>query len=213
MAAFRFNGRDWTLADFLPFKYLENWEPFFGDLLVELGLRKQAIDEAVTQAQTAATTAGQHATSAGLAANTAAQILVDQNTANDLTISQTTALKGQAQAAAASAASSAGETRWCGVAGGTANALTLTPANPVTALFDGLAIRFVTPTTNTATAVTLAVSAVAAKPLRDSAGAALVVGAYSAGLVTATYVAASDHWRLAGGAPGTLSLARSLLRI
>ncbi|MCG5241862.1 discoidin domain-containing protein [Azospirillum doebereinerae] len=52
-----FNGRNWTLADFQPFKYFENWTPFFGDVLTELDARAAGIGDAVASAQASASAA------------------------------------------------------------------------------------------------------------------------------------------------------------
>ncbi|CAO3440138.1 hypothetical protein [Azospirillum endophyticum] len=38
-----FNGKNWTIADFLPFKYVEIWDTFWGDVLAEMGLRAAAV--------------------------------------------------------------------------------------------------------------------------------------------------------------------------
>lgn len=35
-----FNGRDWTVADMLPFKYVENWDDFFDDVIAEMNARR-----------------------------------------------------------------------------------------------------------------------------------------------------------------------------
>ncbi|MGF7178481.1 hypothetical protein [Azospirillum doebereinerae] len=42
-----FNGRSYTLADFLPWSYTEIWDQFWNDVLVELGLRAAAVGAAV----------------------------------------------------------------------------------------------------------------------------------------------------------------------
>ncbi|MGF7177001.1 hypothetical protein [Azospirillum doebereinerae] len=49
-----FAGRNWTLADFQPFKYFENWTPFWGDVLTELDSRAEGIGEATAAAISAA---------------------------------------------------------------------------------------------------------------------------------------------------------------
>jgi len=95
-------------------------------------------------------------------------------------------------------------TLWCGMAGGTANALTVTPPVALSALYDGLTVRFVVPAANT-DAVTLTVGAAPLKPLRDPVGAVLAAGGVSPALVaTATYVAAAEHWRLSWS-PNTMT--------
>ncbi|CBS87025.1 phage head spike fiber domain-containing protein [Azospirillum lipoferum] len=38
-----FNGRDWTVADMLPFKYVENWDGFFDDLIEEMDARRNGL--------------------------------------------------------------------------------------------------------------------------------------------------------------------------
>ncbi len=35
-----FNGRDWTVDDMVPFKYVENWDPFFDDVIAEMDARR-----------------------------------------------------------------------------------------------------------------------------------------------------------------------------
>ncbi|SMH62525.1 hypothetical protein [Azospirillum agricola] len=111
------------------------------------------------------------------------------------------------ETAAAVAAAGAGDTIWGGLATGTTgttNALVVTPAVPVTGLYDGLTVRFVTPAANT-DAVTLVVGTAPVKPLCDARGTALVGGALSADLVTTvSYVATAGHWRLAAS-PNTLT--------
>ncbi|SMH62834.1 hypothetical protein [Azospirillum agricola] len=112
-----------------------------------------------------------------------------------------------AETAAALATAGAGDTIWGGLAGGTANGLVVTPAVPVTGLYDGLTVRWAVPAANT-DAVTLVVGTAPVKPLRDALGAALVAGILSADMVaTATYVASAGHWRLAAGVGGVRSFA------
>ncbi len=115
--------------------------------------------------------------------------------------------RAAAQAAAAVAASAAGGTVWCGLAAGTANALTVAPAVALEALYDGLTARFVAVEANTA-AATLKVGALPVKPLCGPLGTALTPGALSPDLIsTVTYIATADHWRQSGGAGGA-SLAK-----
>ncbi len=112
-----------------------------------------------------------------------------------------------AQSAAAVAAAAAGNTVWGGLATGSANALAVVPAVTVSALFDGLTLRFVAAASNTG-GVTLKVGALPVKPLCDPSGTAITPGALSTNLVTtATYIAASDQWRL-GGAGGGVTRAQ-----
>lgn len=68
---------------------------------------------------------------------------------------------------------------WCGTAGGTANALTLSPSPSIPAYAAGQQFLFSAPATNT-DAVTIAVSGLSATPIQN-AGAALVSGDIVAG--------------------------------
>jgi len=102
------------------------------------------------------------------------------------------------EAAAAIATAAAGDTLWCGLATGTANALVVTPAVALSGVYDGLTVRFIVPVSNTG-AVTLVVGTAPVTPLRDPQGAALPAGVlFSDLMITATYVAAVGHWRLSG---------------
>ncbi|KAA0573326.1 hypothetical protein FZ983_30395 [Azospirillum sp. B21] len=49
-----FNGRDWTVADMLPFKYVENWDAFFDDVIAEMDARSEGVGEASEAAIAAA---------------------------------------------------------------------------------------------------------------------------------------------------------------
>lgn len=42
-----FNGRNYTLADFLPFNYTKIWDQFWTDVLAELGLRAVAVGQSL----------------------------------------------------------------------------------------------------------------------------------------------------------------------
>lgn len=42
-----FNGRNWTLADFLPFKFIENWDAFWSDVIAEMTARVQGVGNAL----------------------------------------------------------------------------------------------------------------------------------------------------------------------
>ncbi|MDR6770388.1 SPRY domain-containing protein [Azospirillum sp. BE72] len=42
-----FNGRDWTVADMLPFKYVENWDDFFDDVIAEMDARRNDLGSAL----------------------------------------------------------------------------------------------------------------------------------------------------------------------
>lgn len=68
---------------------------------------------------------------------------------------------------------------WCGTAGGTANALTLTPAPAITAMVAGHKLIFKTGALPNTTAVTIAVSGLATFAVQNS-GVALVPGALTA---------------------------------
>jgi len=77
-----FNGRNWTVADMLPFKYVENWDDFFDDVIAEMEARSTGVGSARDQAVAAAaavTPAVPIVTSARdqavAAANTAASIV------------------------------------------------------------------------------------------------------------------------------------------
>lgn len=75
-----------------------------------------------------------------------------------------------------------GKPWYCGVAGGTANAITLTATPAVTSPYvDGLELTFVALTDNTSTTVTVNVNGVGAVNLKDANGNALGVGAIKAG--------------------------------
>ncbi len=45
-----FNGKDWERDDFVPFKYFENWDPFWGDVIAEMDARAVDMTAAVTAA-------------------------------------------------------------------------------------------------------------------------------------------------------------------
>lgn len=72
---------------------------------------------------------------------------------------------------------------WCGTAGGSKNALTLTPTPPITAYAAGQIFRFKSGATASDAAVTVAISGLATKAIQSS-GAAL----------TATVNIAADQW-------------------
>lgn len=38
-----FNGRNWTVDDMTPFKYVENWDPFFDDVIAEMDARRAGL--------------------------------------------------------------------------------------------------------------------------------------------------------------------------
>ena len=99
-----------------------------------------------------------------------------------------TASSASAASAAASAASAAAALyQWAGTAGGTANALTLTPTPALLAYSAGNRMEFIAASSNTG-AATLNVSGLGAKTLTDQSGAALTANAIVAGsLYTASY--------------------------
>ncbi len=115
----------------------------------------------------------------------------------------------RADAAAAVAAGAAGATLNATGVSGTGDAVTVTVGVALSAYFDLLTVRLVWPAANTTAATTLAITStgtLTAKPVRDAAGNALAPGALAAGaLVTATYISASDHWRVGGGGGTDLS--------
>lgn len=111
------------------------------------GATQDQITNAQTYSTTAATQAGIATTQAGIAAT-------------------------QAAAAAASAASLA--VYWAGTAGGTANAVTLTPSPAIAANAAGQEFDFVVNTVNTSGTVTASVSGKTALPIQKSMGGALV---------------------------------------
>lgn len=103
-----------------------------------------------------------------------------------------------AVAAAAVAAAAGSDAVWCGLAGGTANDVVVTPGIGVPGLYDGLTLRFVASTPNTG-AATFKAGALPIKPLRDQRGMALTANTLSTDLVTTvSYIAAASHWRLSG---------------
>lgn len=67
--------------------------------------------------------------------------------------------------------------QYYGVAGGTANALTFTPSNPVATLVAGLSFIGTPSTSNTSTAITIAVSGLTATAAKKSNGSGIVVPA------------------------------------
>lgn len=69
---------------------------------------------------------------------------------------------------------------WCGPAGGTADAIALTPAAPIAAYAAGQTFRFTASGANTTATPTIAVSGLATKPLQRLAGA-LAAGDIPAG--------------------------------
>lgn len=66
-----FNGRDWTVADMLPFKYVENWDAFFDDVIAEMGARTAAVGSALTSASTTSLPIGTGSKSLTVGANKA----------------------------------------------------------------------------------------------------------------------------------------------
>lgn len=90
-------------------------------------------------------------------------------------------------AAAAAAAASSSVYSWYGTAGGTANALTLTPATALTGYSTGIRIAFIASATNT-TAATLNISGLGVKSIKTQLGVALSAGYITSGRVyTVTY--------------------------
>ena len=90
-------------------------------------------------------------------------------------------------AAAAAAAASASVYSWYGAAGGTGDALTLTPSTALTAYATGQRIAFSTTATNTG-AATLNISGLGIKSIKSQSGAALIAGDLTSGRVyTVTY--------------------------
>lgn len=85
-------------------------------------------------------------------------------------------------AAAAAAAASSSVYAWYGISGGTANAMTLTPATPLAGYGQGIKISFLSTTTNTL-AATMNISGLGVKPLKSQSGAALLAGEITAGRV------------------------------
>lgn len=75
----------------------------------------------------------------------------------------------------------AGKPWYCGVAGGTANAIALSAAPTITAYADGMEVTFVALTDNTSTSVVVNIDGVGNVSLKDSNGNALAVGAIKAG--------------------------------
>lgn len=88
---------------------------------------------------------------------------------------------------------------WCGTAGGTADALTMTPSPSIAAYAAGQTFRFIAASSNTSTA-TVAVSGLSAKAIQRN-GAALVANDIRAGL---TYTVTYDgtQFQLQSGAAG-----------
>lgn len=64
---------------------------------------------------------------------------------------------------------------YCGAAGGTANAITLSPSPVITTYAAGQAFEFLPPATNTSGTVTIATSALAVRAIKKSIGGALVI--------------------------------------
>ncbi|SMF92351.1 hypothetical protein SAMN02982917_0571 [Azospirillum oryzae] len=42
-----FNGRNWTVADMVPFKYVENWDTFFDDVIAEMDARRNDLGASI----------------------------------------------------------------------------------------------------------------------------------------------------------------------
>lgn len=87
--------------------------------------------------------------------------------------------------------------KWCGTAGGTANALTLTPAAALTSYGDGNRLTFLASADNTG-AATVNVSALGAKNIKRSNGDALIVGDILSGSMY-TIVYDGTNFRLSEG--------------
>ncbi len=157
---------------------------------------------AATAAATSSSTATAQASSAASSATAASGSAASAGTSASGAAASATSASGSASAAAASATAAANAVAntnsiWCGTANGTANAITLTPSPALGAYAAGVTIRFQATSANSG-AVTVGVSALAAKPLKDAAGAALTAGALASGaLAEATYN--GTEFRLAGG--------------
>lgn len=103
-----------------------------------------------------------------------------------------------------------GNPYWCGTAGGSANALTLTGSPTVTGLSAGLTLEFIAASDITATAVTVQADATAAKNLKDAAGGALSLGDIaSGGLYRIQY--SGTEWRLVSGTALSSAVARAAI--
>ena len=156
----------------------------------------------VDNVRTAAETARDQAVASASAAVTAAAVAeaakVVSETARDQAASSASL--------AVAAAMSGGTFNAAGIAG-TGNAVTVTVGAAVSGYFDLLTVRFVWPAPNTSTAPTLTLASssgvLAPKTIRDAVGGVLAVGDLAAGLlVTATYVAAEDRWRIGSSDTG-----------
>lgn len=66
-----FNGRDWTVDDMLPFKYVENWDDFFDDVIAEMSARTASVGGALSATSTTSLIIGTGTKSLTVAANKA----------------------------------------------------------------------------------------------------------------------------------------------
>jgi len=164
-----FNGRNYTIADFLPFNYTKIWDQFWNDVLVELGLRAAAVGGslvATSSTNNVAIGTGTKTltieTGKGFAVGTYVVAVDAANSANSITGPVTSHTPGTG--ALVIAVPSGGTTGsgtpaswtvgisgktgqtgpvanyWGGTAGGTANALTATTGAGLSALTIGMLI-------------------------------------------------------------------------
>jgi hypothetical protein len=113
--------------------------------------------------------------------------IADAQTNATAAAASASAASTSATAAAASATSAAASAvtviyKWGGTVGGTADAITLTPTPALSAYSTGIRYAFLSTGTNT-TAVTVAISGLAAKSIKTQSGAALAAGNITSGRV------------------------------
>lgn len=100
---------------------------------------------------------------------------------------------------------------YCGTAGGTANALTLTPSPAAGSLVDGMAFAFRASANNT-TAVTVNLSGLGAVALVDPSGVALIAAALKLNCIyTIVYNSTLAKWQQLGGGGGGNTVAKYVL--
>jgi hypothetical protein len=156
---------------------------------------------AASSASASATNAASSASTASAQATNAATSATNAASSASAAASSATAASGSATAAAASATAAASAVAntnsiWCGTAGGT-DTIALTPSPALGSYGAGITIRFKTAGANTG-AVTVNVSGLGAKSLKDASGTALVASAMASGeVIEATYD--GTEFRKSGG--------------
>lgn len=112
-------------------------------------------------------------------------------------------------ATAAAAAVANTNSVWCGTAGGTANTVTLTPSPALGAYVAGITIRFKASAANTG-AMTVNVSALGVKNLKNADGTALALNSITSGMVVEATYDGSEFRQSGGGSVSTAQIHASL---